>query len=395
MSVTPLPKGFKLAVAEAAIKAPGRNDMALIASENDSSMAGAFTTNKIKAAPVVMDMVKARRGFGRAIVINSGNANACTGMDGMRDARGMSEGIAMALRVNEQHVFACSTGVIGVPMPMKKVRPALERLVQGLGNATVEDVARAIMTTDTFPKMTHRIIKIGDVEATITAVCKGAGMIEPNMATMLCFFMSDLAVDDFALKAALKSAVDKTFNMLTVDGECSTNDTVLMFANGKAGNFEIKKGSSEYETLERTLEDMCRELSRMIARDGEGATKLVEITLKGAMSRTQAVIGAKAIANSLLVKTAIHGGDPNWGRIISALGCSGIRVDEEKVSISIGKVQVASNGMGTGKEKKAAEELQADEIAITVDIALGKAEATVITCDLSEQYIKINADYTT
>jgi glutamate N-acetyltransferase/amino-acid N-acetyltransferase len=388
-----LPKGFRLSTAKAAIKSPGRTDMALIVSDTEATAAGVFTANRVKAAPVVLDARRVRSGKARAIVVNAGNANACTGEQGLKDATETASLIAGELGVAESRVLVCSTGVIGVPLPMERVRKAVKLLASGLGAASVEDAARAIMTTDTFPKFLSKTLTVGGKRGTVTAICKGAGMIEPNMATMLCFVMTDLAVEPEDLKKVLKEAADASFNRITVDGDMSTNDTVLALANGMAGNRPLTERSKDYGAFKRTLSFMLLELAKMIVRDGEGATKVVEVEVKGAKNEADAMKGAKAIANSLLVKTAIFGADPNWGRIIAALGYSGIAMDERKTDISFGKTKVVKGGLYTGKS--GAGELKKKDIKITCDLGLARGSASVITCDLTYEYVKINAEYTT
>jgi len=395
VSVIKPPKGFKLSVTEAAIKAPGRKDLALIYCEDEATLAATYTTNKVKAAPVLMDMVRTRLGKARAVVVNSGNANACTGEQGMKAAMQTASELSTHLGVPEENVLVCSTGVIGVQMPMQRLKPALKPLAKGIGSADVMDFARSIMTTDTFPKIAETTLKVGKAEGRIVGVCKGAGMIEPNMATMLCFIMTDLEVERDALKSAFNMAVDASFNRITVDGERSTNDTAMVLASGAAGNDTIRTGSVAHKRLAEALFDVMWKLSRMIVEDGEGATKIVEVEVDGATSDKQALQAAKAIANSLLVKTAIYGADPNWGRIISAVGASGVNMKEEAVDIYIGKVKIASKGLATGKLDAAASEMKKKDIKIRVSLNIGKGSARVLTCDLTEKYIKINAEYTT
>jgi glutamate N-acetyltransferase/amino-acid N-acetyltransferase len=388
-----LPKGFSLSTAEAAIKHAHRADLALIHSDTDASVAGVFTSNKVKAAPVVLDMQRVRSGKARSVIVNSGNANACTGDQGLADARETASLIAGVLGVPDNRVLVCSTGVIGVTMPMDRIRNSVLGLVAGLGKSGIEDAARAIMTTDKFPKFLSRKITVGGKRGTIVALCKGAGMIEPNMATMLCFVLTDLAVEPKALKAALKEAVERSFNRITVDGDMSTNDTVLILANGLAGNKPLNTRSDDFGPFHRVLSSMLLELAKMIVRDGEGATKVVEIEVSGAKTDAQALKGAKAVANSLLVKTALFGADPNWGRIIAALGYAGIELNERKTDISFGKTRVVKGGLFTGRSGSL--ELKKKEIKITCHLGLGKGTARVLTCDLTYDYIKINAEYTT
>jgi glutamate N-acetyltransferase/amino-acid N-acetyltransferase len=394
--MAPLPKGFLLATEEAAIKKPGRKDLLLIYSEAEAAMAGVFTTNKVKGAPVRLCIGRIRSGRGRAIISNSGNANVCTGRRGMRDAREMAGIVARGLSVDERLVHVCSTGVIGAPLPMERIRPKLEGISADLGRAGLEEAARAIMTTDTFPKLASKTLRISGKTVRIAAVAKGAGMIHPKMATMLCFIMTDAAVGKGLLKRLLKDAADRTFNRLTVDGDTSTSDTALLMANGLAGNAPVVAGSKDAARFGRALHDICHELARMIARDGEGATKLVEVEVRGAKSAKDAARGAFAVANSLLVKTALYGNDSNWGRIMAALGSSGIAMDEEKTDIYIGKVKIAGRGRATGKDALAGEVLKrSKEVRLSVNLGLGDASDRVLTCDLSEEYVRINAEYRT
>jgi glutamate N-acetyltransferase/amino-acid N-acetyltransferase len=389
-----LPRGFHLSVASAGIKTPDRSDMALICSDTEASISGTFTTNRVKAAPVQLNMRRIRSGRGRAVVVNSGNANACTGRAGMRDARETAALMGKILGVPERLVYVCSTGVIGVPLPMEKIKRGIKRLARDMGNAGLEDAARAIMTTDTFPKFLSRTLKVGRREGVVSAICKGAGMIAPDMATMLCFLMTDIAVEQSALTAALKEAVEHSFNRVTVDGDRSTNDTVLAMSNGMLGNPVITGKSSNFNKFGRMLSEITYELSRQIARDGEGATKLIEVELRGARSGAEAKKGALAVANSLLVKTAIYGSDPNWGRIIASLGASGISIKEEKTDISLCGIKLFSKGKATGREAEARKALRKKEVKVGVDLNLGRAAARVLTCDLTEEYVSVNAEYT-
>ncbi|MBF0559990.1 MAG: bifunctional glutamate N-acetyltransferase/amino-acid acetyltransferase ArgJ [Nitrospirae bacterium] len=389
------PKGFLFSTAEAAIKKAGRKDLGLILSETEAVVAGVFTANKVKAAPVKLDIKRIRSGKGRAIIVNSGNANACTSEQGQKDALEMTELTAGALGLKAGSVYVCSTGVIGAFMPMERIRAGITMLSSSLGRSGIEDVAAAIMTTDTFPKIVSRRIKIADVNVTITGICKGAGMICPNMATMLCFILTDAAIERPALDKALRSAVEQSFNLITVDGDMSTNDTVLIIANGKAGNSPIEQSSAAFEIFSSALARITLELSEMIIRDGEGASKFVKVIVRNARNYEEAKRGAFAIANSMLVKTALCGNDANWGRIIAALGYSGINVKEDKIDIVLNGVKVAAKGISTGKDKDANERLKAGEIIIVADLHLGKGTATVLTSDLTEEYVRINAEYRT
>ena len=390
-----IPQGFFFSVTEAAIKKPGRKDLALIFSEVASSVAGTFTTNAVKAAPVQLCMQKIKSGIGQAIIVNSGNANACTGKKGMKDARDMVAAASKQLGINAGLTYVCSTGVIGTPMPMQKILPAIGPLAGGLGNASLDDTARAIMTTDTFPKISSRQITIQGKKGTIAGICKGAGMIAPNMATMLCFILTDISVEKKTLQAALKGAVAKSFNRITIDGDTSTNDTALVMANGVLGNKPLTRSSAELPAFLKTLDELTYELSKLIVKDGEGATKLVEVVVQNAKSEMAAQQAAMAIANSSLVKTAIYGNDANWGRIMAAVGYSGIGFNPEKADVYFNKVKVVKNGVMNNKDKEATEEIKKKELKITVDLHAGKASVKVLTCDLTEDYIKINAEYRT
>lgn len=390
-----VPAGFLFAIAEAAIKKPGRKDLGLIVSETEAAMAGTFTRNVVKAAPVRLCMQKIRSGKGRVIVVNSGNANACTGRLGMEHAMETVSRVAKLLETRPSLVFPCSTGVIGTPMPMERIIPGLSPLCEGLGKASFSDVARAIMTTDTFSKMASRTLKAGGQEGIISGICKGAGMIAPNMATMLCFLITDIAVEPKTLKEALADVVERSFNRITIDGDMSTNDTVLMMANGVLGNDPVTAKSPLFKAFLKALDEVAGELARMVVRDGEGATKLIEIALKGAKNPADARRAAMSVANSKLVKTAVYGNDANWGRIMAALGYSGARFDPEKTDIYFNNVKVVKAGMANDMDREATEALKAKEVAITIDLHGGNASTTVLTCDLTEEYIKINAEYRT
>ncbi|MEW6001609.1 MAG: bifunctional glutamate N-acetyltransferase/amino-acid acetyltransferase ArgJ [Nitrospirota bacterium] len=389
------PKGFLFSTVEASIKEPGRKDLAIIYSEVKATVSGTFTTNRIKAAPVKVDIKKIRSGEGQAIVVNSGNANACTGKRGIEDALEISELVAKGLNIKPSLVYCCSTGVIGTPMPMDRVRMKVPELMDNLGKSTIEDIASAIMTTDTFPKIINRDVKIGGKTGVISGICKGAGMICPAMATMLCFVMTDIAIERKTLDKALREAVKKSFNRITVDGDRSTNDTVLLMSNGMLDNSRIVEKSGLYVAFRKALDEVTYELSKLIVRDGEGATRFIEIEVKGAKSGADAERAAFAVANSKLVKTAIYGNDANWGRIMAALGYSGIAIKEERVDIYFGKVRIADKGIATGKDKDAEEVLRKKDISIVINLNLGRSSAKILTCDLTEEYIRLNRAYRT
>ncbi|MBM4146055.1 MAG: bifunctional glutamate N-acetyltransferase/amino-acid acetyltransferase ArgJ [Nitrospira sp.] len=390
-----IPKGFLFSTVEAAIKKPGRKDLALIYSEAEANTAGMFTSNKVKAAPVKLDMKKIRSGRGQAIIVNSGNANACTGKKGMEDAVEMTRLAARRLKIKPSLVYVCSTGVIGTPMPIDRITAKIPGLMDDLGKSSIEDVAAAIMTTDTFPKILMKKIRVGNKIGNIAGICKGAGMICPHMATMLCFIMTDISVNQQTLNRALKDSVKKSFNRITIDGDMSTNDTALIMANGMIGNDELSERSEAYAAFKKSLDEITYGLSRLIALDGEGATKLVEIEVKGAKSEADAEKAAFAVANSSLVKTAIYGNDSNWGRIMAAVGYSGINVKEERVDIYFGRVKAVDKGITTGRDIEAAKVLKGKNINIVIDLHLGKYAAKVLTCDMTEEYIRVNADYRT
>lgn len=393
---THIPEGFLISVGEAAIKKPGRKDIALIYSKTEANIAGAFTTNRVKAAPVKLDMEKIKSGRGQAIIVNSGNANACSGRKGIKDAAETASLTAKSLKIKPSLVYVCSTGVIGTPMPMEKIKAAIPILTAKLGRHSLRDAASAIMTTDTFPKVITKNIKIKNRTGTIAGICKGAGMIAPNMATMLCFIMTDIAVEKRTLSKALKDSVRKSFNRITIDGDMSTNDTALIMANGMLGNSEIKENSASYKIFKNALDEITYELSRLIVKDGEGATKLITIEVKGAADEKEAEKAAFSVANSNLVKTAVYGNDANWGRIMAALGYSGIKFNDEKVSIHLGNIKVVNKGIGTGKDTDANNYLKTNtEVSILINLNKGSASAKVLTCDLTEEYIRVNAEYRT
>lgn len=390
-----IPKGFLFSTVEAAIKKPGRKDLALIYSQVEANIAGTFTTNNVKAASVKLSMKNIKSGRGQAIIVNSGNANACTGKKGMEDAIEMTGLVANGLKIKSSLVYICSTGVIGTPMPMDRIRPKISELIGNLGISTIDDAASAIMTTDRFPKIVQKKVKIGSKIGSIAGICKGAGMICPHMATMLCFIISDIAIHQKTLSKTLNIAVKKTFNRITIDGDMSTNDSVLVMANGMLGNCQITEESKSYTTFKKALYEVILDLSRLIVKDGEGATKFIEVEVKGARNEADAEKAAFSVANSNLVKTAMYGRDANWGRVMAALGYSGIDIKEEKIDIYFGKVKIVSRGTGAGRNKEAEEVLKKKDIKITIDLHSGRSSANVLTCDLTESYIRTNAAYRT
>ncbi len=387
--------GFRASSVIAGLRKVKTPDMVLIFSDKQATAAGVFTTNKVKAAPVLLNMERIKRGKARAIIANAGNANACTGDKGLENANLTAELAAKALGIRPEEVLVASTGVIGAQLDMDKVSRAIPGLAKGLSFDGIPAAAAAIMTTDSFSKISRFDGRSQDIPYRIIGIAKGAGMIMPNMATMLCFIMSDINIRPSELKRALSSSVEKTFNRITVDGDTSTNDTVLILANGMAGNGPLK--AADYEGFNNGLRRVMAELSSMIIKDGEGATKLVNIKVKGAATEKDAITAARAVSNSILVKTAFYGQDPNWGRIMAALGRAGIRIKEEEVAIWIDDIKIVDGGLGVGaeQEKKAAQRMKNREFSITIDLRLGEHEDQVTTCDLTHEYISINADYRT
>lgn len=390
-------KGFSFSVCDAAIKKPGLPDVALIMSDYPAVAAAVFTTNAVKAAPVLLSMERIQQGFCQALLVNSGNANACTGAQGMQDAVAITDKLAALLDIEPDLLQVSSTGVIGVPLPVERFMASLPALVAGIGSASIEDLARAIMTTDTFPKMVERSAEYDGVRYTIAGVSKGAGMIMPNMATMLSFVMTDATLDSTFIQEVFRTAVDRSFNAITIDGDTSTNDTCLLMANGAAGTAPIAAGTSAAETFANLLDEVLLELAKLIVKDGEGATKFVTITVQGARHDADAKCAAMAIANSSLVKTAFFGQDANWGRIFAAVGYSGATVNQEHLSLAFDGVMMAKDGVfcGGDAEQRGTVVLHKPEFTVTVDLGLGDGHATVFTSDLSHEYVSINADYRT
>jgi len=390
------PLGFTAAGQYVGIKAPGRGlDLALIVSATPATAAGMFTTNRAQAAPVTVTRANlaASRGVARAIVVNSGCANACTGTVGMDDAREMTTLTASLVGCPADQVLVASTGVIGVNLKMDRIREGLPNAFASLGADQGPAAARAIMTTDPFPKEAAARVNIGTGTVTVGGTAKGSGMIEPMMATMLGFITTDAAVPLPLLERALREVVNDTFNAITVDGECSTNDCVMILANGASGVTIDEQG---YEAFAEAVRAVCLPLALGIVRGGEGATKLVTVNVTGAATADEARKCAKAIANSPLVKTAIHGGDPNWGRLIAVAGRAGVAFELEKAAVTIGPIQLFRDGRPYDDlAPAAANYLRNDDITVGVHLGAGSASSTVWTCDLSAEYVKINAEYRT
>lgn len=391
------PKGFTAAGVKAGIKKSGREDVAIIYSAVPAAAAAVFTTNAMAAAPVIVSRENIAGGVLSAIVINSGCANACTGEIGMKDARSMAELTAKLLDVPTDRVLVSSTGIIGVNLPMEKVNDGITRAASLLSVDGHEGAMQAIMTTDTFAKKTAGEFSLGGVPVRIAGIAKGAGMIHPNMATMLAYITTDANISAPLLDIALSRAVNLTFNMITVDGDTSTNDTLCVMANGQAGNRIIDSDTDpDFEIFVQALEEVCRYLAQQVVRDGEGATKFLEITVRGARNFDKGKQAAMAIAKSPLVKTAFFGQDPNWGRILCAVGYSGINADPNRTSLAIGGVTIVRAGLGASFDEAALRQVMSEkDITVEVDLGLGDAQATVWTCDFSYEYVKINGEYHT
>jgi len=387
--------GFLFSGVCAGIKKDGKRDLGLIYSVVPAYAAGLFTTNAVKAAPVLLDRDRIRTGLCQAVIVNSGNANACTGARGLSDARKVSSSLAKGLSIKEKLVLISSTGVIGSPLPLKKIEEGIPGLIEALSPEGWMQTVEAIMTTDTFPKVEVATCRIKGKQVKLCGMVKGAGMICPNMATMLSFLVTDASIKAPLLQKMLKEAAEASFNRITVDGETSTNDTVLLLANGKAGHAPLSRMDRDAEVFRSTLLKVCQGLARSVVKDGEGATKFIEILVKGARDREDAIRAAYAIAHSPLVKTAFFGEDANWGRILSAVGHSGARVKPEQVDIYFDKVPIVRQGMETGArlEEKASLVMRKRSFKVTVDLYLGKSEFSVYTTDLSLDYVKINASY--
>jgi len=386
------PKNFRAAGVACGLKKTGALDFALVVSDSDCACAGMFTTNRVQAAPVLYDRATLAKNSGaiRAVVVNSGCANACTGDAGLADTHATADAAARALGIRADQVLVLSTGGVGQRLPMQKIFAGISLAASSLKYDGGADASRAIMTTDTKPK----IFAIRNSQFAIGGMCKGAGMIHPNMATMLAVVTTDAKIAPALLDQALRVAVNQSFNRISVDGDMSTNDTILLLANG-ASNYEIRTTQHVAEFTE-ALTQVCTDLAKQIARDGEGATKFVEIVVSGAASEDDAVRVAKAIANSPLTKTAIYGGDANWGRVVCAAGYSGVAVEPAKMQLWFGDVNVFANGMPTDFDEAASTRAIAGaDVSIRLDLGQGDARTTVWTCDMSHDYVTINGKYRT
>ena len=387
-----LPAGFRAAGVTAGLKKSGAPDMALLFSDSPADVAGTFTTNQVKAATVRLDADRVSTlGVTHGIVVNSGQANACTGPNGLRDAKTMAAHAAAQLGIAPELMLVCSTGRIVVPLRMDLIRPGIEKLAGALSPSCGESAARGIMTTDTRPNRFTATFKIAGKTCRLTGIAKGAGMIQPCMATMLAFLMTDARVDRKSMQKALKTAVEKSFNRISVDADQSTNDTVLMLANGRASGSVLRPGQAGWNSFVTALEAVTFKLAMEMVRDGEGATKLVTVQVHGARSAADAESAARSVANSFLVKTSWAGTGANWGRVMDALGYSAARVNENKVEIHYDRLLAVRNGVKAGVPMdRLSKVVSKKAFTLTIDLHLGKASATVYSCDCTEEYVRIN-----
>lgn len=388
--------GFYASGISAGIKEEGRRDLSLLYSKVPAKVAGVFTTNCFKAAPVLLDMQRVQSGTAQAIITNSGNANAATGDEGYKDAVDIARTTARELGIDEELVLVASTGIIGHRLPVEKIMTRVQLLVSGLSEHGFMDAEEAIMTTDRFPKIFSRQAEIGGKAITVTGMAKGAGMIEPHMATMLAFVMTDAAIEQEALARVFKRAVESSFNSITVDGCMSTNDTAIIMANGFAGNRLIRERSRDIGLFEKMLSAIMSDLAVAMVKDGEGATKVIEFVVEQARSKTEAKKIASAIANSNLVKTAFFGQDPNWGRIISAAGAVGIPLPVNDVELYFEDILLFAKGQGlTPETDKISAVMKQDHIRVCLRLKMGKSSWRIYASDLTFDYVKINAHYHT
>jgi glutamate N-acetyltransferase/amino-acid N-acetyltransferase len=387
--------GYKAWGIHCGVKKTDKKDLAIIYSDREAAVAGVFTKNRVKAASIVLDIARIKSGKGQAIIANSGCANACTGKRGLADARATAEIAARELGIAPEMVYVASTGVIGEFLPMPKLATGISTAAGLLSASGWEQAAEAIMTTDLSPKLSIVQEELGGKTITIAGIAKGSGMIHPNMATMLCFIVTDANIPASILKKSLLASAENSFNNITVDGDTSTNDLVLCMANGAAGNRRPGVGSMDSRKFQVCLDTVTRLLAKQVVKDGEGATKFVELEIRNARSPIEAKRAAMTVAKSSLVKTALFGEDANWGRIMAALGYSGVEMDEGRTDIYVGKSKLVENGLGQGKvaERDAALALKQREVEIIIDLHKGRASSTVWTCDMSYEYVKINAAY--
>ncbi len=390
------PQGFKAAGVKAGIKKSGNLDVAVIYTEREAAVAGVFTQNAVAAASVSVSKEVVATGTAHAVAANAGCANACTGEQGEKDARATQEILAEALGCTAEDVIVASTGVIGVNLPMDKMERGLRAAVAALSADGSENAGNAILTTDTYSKSCAAEVEIGGKKVRFGTIAKGSGMIQPNMATMLCFITTDAAIDGRLLQKALAEVTAVSFNMISIDGDMSTNDMAVVLANGAAGNARIQAEGADYEAFKKTLESICKGLAQRIAADGEGATKFLTVNVSGTKSFADAKTIAMSVAKSPLVKTAFFGEDPNWGRVICAVGYAGIPMDPKTTVVKFGGIPVYANGVGAACDEEALRAVMGEhDIAIDIDMGAGEASATVWTCDFSYAYVKINGEYHT
>jgi len=387
--------GFLASGISAGIKTDNSKDLGLLFSDTPATAVGVFTTNQIKAAPVILTQDKIKNGMAQAVIVNSGNANACTGESGFHNATSVSEKVARELEIDNGLVMVSSTGIIGVPLPLERIEAHVQPLVTSLAPGGLRDFSEAIMTTDTFPKMIIGKASLADKDITICGIAKGSGMIMPSMATLLGYIITDAAIEHKFLEELLKDAVKSSFNALTIDGETSTNDTVIMMANGCAGNKILNTASETSAQFRTILQGVVADLAHLILKDAEGSTKIIHISVKNALTREDAQKIAYKVANSALVKTAFFGEDPNWGRIMSAIGQAEATIDPAGISICFDNIMVVKNSVSTGSLDQARDILRKSEFQLTIDVKSGSAGAELDTTDLTTEYVKINSAYPT
>jgi glutamate N-acetyltransferase / amino-acid N-acetyltransferase len=395
MTTIPSVRGFRFASVAAGIKKTGLPDLVLAVADKPVSSAAVFTQNQVFAAPVKVARERVKAGKCQAVLVNSGNANACTGKAGLEAALQTTQAVAAALSIKAAQVLPASTGVIGQVLPTDKVLAALPDLVNKLDEAGAAEFSQGILTTDSGPKIASRTLRMGKHSVTLLGMAKGAGMIHPRMATTLAFVFTDAAIGAPLLTRALRAATDQSFNIATVDGETSTNDMILVMASGQSGTPVLKAADRAFKRFQTALQEVLRELAEMIVADGEGAEHVADVQVRGTKNDADARKVAQRIATSLLVKTAMHGKDPNWGRILSAAGMAGVKFDPDKATIHIDDVQIVKDGVGLGREAElqAAQVMAGPRYAIRVGIGRGKGRASYLTCDLGHRYIDVNAGY--
>ena len=387
--------GFSASGIASGIKDTNKKDLGLILSKEVATAVGVFTTNKIKAAPVVITSERIKQKRCQAIIVNSGNANACTGTAGIRNANDIGQLVADKLGISEKLVLVSSTGIIGVNLPLDKIQKAIPRLVKSLSPQGLNDFSEAILTTDTYPKIVVEKERIDGREVTLCGIIKGSGMVMPGMATLLAFVLTDLAIQGEMLDELLKKEVNKSLNRINIDGDMSTNDMVIMMANGHAGNAPLNKNSADFSKFRNSLNVLFFRLKKLILKDAEGSTKIISIRVKEAKSNEEAKKIVYQVANSNLVKTAFFGEDPNWGRIMAAMGNVEADINPEKIGIHFDELSIVENGISTGKVDQAKEILKKSEFQVTINLHNGSGFAEVDTTDLTPEYVKINSSYPT